>query len=197
MRYPSWRRKSGNHWVHTLALRSDCQQRDSTNCSRYQNYSLHQFACAAVKSSAQVAVDGIFPQTFKVCYCQGSSTHPPAKHSKENAVWTCRHYLVSITSIISPIPAPKMKSFLRRCWQTAQSHWRFSVLFCHGVLTSDRWSVAAWSLGSKSETSLAAAHEMRIDNRMMLNEGACQDIVRELTDLVKREGRHGGWILAG
>lgn len=52
--------------------------------------------------------------------------------------------------------------------------------------------MAARSLGSKSETSLAAAHEMRIDNRMMLNEGACQYIVRELTDLVKREGRHGG-----
>ena len=45
---------------------------------------------------------------------------------------------------------------------------------------------------SKSETSLAAAREMRIDNRMMLNEGACQYIVRELTDLVKGEGRHGG-----
>lgn len=52
--------------------------------------------------------------------------------------------------------------------------------------------MAVCSRGSKSETSLAAAREMRIDNRMMLNEGACQYIVRELTDLVKGEGRHGG-----
>lgn len=52
--------------------------------------------------------------------------------------------------------------------------------------------MAVCSRGSKSETSLAAPCEMRIDNRMMLNEGACQYIVRELTDLVKGEGRHGG-----
>lgn len=41
------------------------------------------------------------------------------------------------------------------------------------------------SLGFESETRLAEAGEMRIDNQMMLNEGACQHIVRELTDLVK------------
>lgn len=40
--------------------------------------------------------------------------------------------------------------------------------------------------------SLAAAREMRIDNRMTLNEGTCQYIVRELTDLVKGGGKHGG-----
>lgn len=78
-----------------------------------------------------------------------------------------------------------------------KSRWRFSVLLCRRAVTSDRWSMAARRLGSKSETSLAAAREMRIDNRMILNEGACQYIVRELTDLVKGEGRHGGWILAG
>lgn len=42
------------------------------------------------------------------------------------------------------------------------------------------------------KTSLGAPRGMRIDNRMILNEGACQYIVRELTDLVKGEGRHGG-----
>lgn len=57
--------------------------------------------------------------------------------------------------------------------------------------------MAVCSGGSKSEMSLAAACEMRIDNRMMLNEGACQFIVRELTALVKGEGRHGRCILAG
>lgn len=36
------------------------------------------------------------------------------------------------------------------------------------VLQTDRWSMAAWSQGSKSEMSLATA--MRIDNQMMLNE---------------------------
>ena len=39
--------------------------------------------------------------------------------------------------------------------------------------------------------SLAEASKIKIDNQMMLNEGACQHIVRELTDLVKGEGKHG------
>lgn len=42
------------------------------------------------------------------------------------------------------------------------------------------------------KTSLAAPCKMRIDNRMILNEGACQCVVRELTDLVKGEGKHAG-----
>lgn len=42
------------------------------------------------------------------------------------------------------------------------------------------------------KTSFGAPRRMRIDNRMILNEGACQYIVRELTDLVKGEGRRAG-----
>lgn len=136
-----------------------------------------------------------FRMTNEIYFCQGSTQLPPTNISKQ-----CEHAPVIwflSPSLQVPLPACKMKSFLCCGWQTAQSHWQFFVLLCHRALTSDRWSMAARRLGSKSETSLAVAREMRIDNRMMLNEGACQYIVRELTDLVKGEGRHGGWILAG
>lgn len=144
---------------------------------------------------ADVLTCRYFAQKYAICYRQRSGRHPPASIPRQ-----CEH--AEVIWFLSPplwlpIPAYEMKSFLCHHWHSAQSHWQFSVLLCHGAPTSDRWSMAAWRLGSKSETSLAAAREMRIDNRMMLNEGACQYIVRELTDLVKGEGRHGGWILAG
>lgn len=136
-------------------------------------------------------------------FCQGSRKHWLGKSSVSSfCQQILRQQYAKVAWLMEPslwasVSEFDMELFLSYGWRLPWSHWHFPVLLCHGVVTSDRWSIATQRLASKSETSLAAARKMRIDNRMMLNEGACQCVVRELTDLVKGEGKHGGWILAG
>lgn len=112
-------------------------------------------------------------------------THPLEFQSKCSVNTQALFGFCHLHYTVSPIPAHKMK-WLADCPKFSALFWR---------VTGDLRPLE--SLGSKSETSSAAARQMRIDNGVMLNEGACQYVVRQLTGLVRREGRHGGWILAG
>lgn len=147
--------------MHIFAFRSDCQQIDFSVFADFHQLNDNTSPSGANKESAGAhgAVDGIIQlhvwcadildDKYEIYFCQGSTQLPPTNTSKQ-----CEH--AAVIWFLSPplqvlLPACKMKSFLCCGWQTAQSHWQFFVLLCHRALTSDRWSMAARRLGSKSE----------------------------------------------